>query len=143
MSEFVDCQTTLTDGDAIVEGLLAMGFKRSEIEVHETPKHLYGYRGDQRSQKAHIIIRQQNVGPSSNDIGFERGKDGKYIAHISEYDRGAGGKHAGHTHGYNDKWLKELNGRYAEARYVKQAKKKGFEVKREVKGKKIVLTLYK
>jgi len=34
-----------------------MGYKN--IEVHEEAQNLYGYRGDKRKEKAHIIIRKK------------------------------------------------------------------------------------
>ncbi len=61
-----------------------MGY--TNIEVHEEAKNLYGYQGDKRKQKAHIIIRKKYVGSSSNDIGFLK-KDGKYLTIASAYDR--------------------------------------------------------
>lgn len=61
-----------------------MGFKP---QIHEEAKNLMGYRGDKRTQKAHIILPRSQVGSASNDIGFEK-VDGKYIAHVSEYDIG-------------------------------------------------------
>lgn len=60
------------------------------IEVHETPQNLYGYHGDMRQEKAHIIIRRKYVGGASNDIGFVRNPDGTYSSIVSEYDRGHG-----------------------------------------------------
>ena len=49
---------------------------------------LYGYQGDQREQRAHIVIRRQHVGQAANDVGWERQADGTYRAWISEYDGG-------------------------------------------------------
>jgi len=60
-----------------------MGYKP---EVHEEPKYLYGYQGDKRKQKAHIIIPRKNISSASNDIGLEK-VDKKYVLHISEYDQ--------------------------------------------------------
>ena len=54
-------------------------------EVHSEVKNLYGYRGDQRKQKAHIIIPRKQVGGASNDVGFERAKKG-FVIHASQYD---------------------------------------------------------
>ncbi len=61
-----------------------MGYKN--IEVHEEAKNLYGYRGDKRKEKAHIIIRRKYVGSSSNDVGFEK-IGNVYKTHASDYDR--------------------------------------------------------
>ena len=56
-------------------------------EVHIEPQNLQGYQGDERAQKAHIIIRKKYVGSSSNDVGFylEKGKQ-KYKVIASEFD---------------------------------------------------------
>ena len=60
------------------------------IEIHETPVHLYGYRGDQRDQTAHVVIRRQHVGHAANDIGFLFQADGSVKAWVSEYERRTG-----------------------------------------------------
>lgn len=143
MSEFVECETKIKDQKALIEALLEMGWKEDEIEVHEKAQNLYGFQGDKRPQKAHVIIRRKNVGQSANDIGFERLADGTYKAHISEYDRSAGGLKAKHTRGYNDKWLGDLTAKYAEKLFTRQAKAKGYQVKKTQKGKKVLLQLYK
>jgi len=143
MSEFVECKTKFKDRKALVEGLMALGFAESEIEVHEEAQNLYGYHGDKREQKANIIIRRKNVGGSSNDIGFAKQADGTYEAIISAFDRGSGGKHAAKYGGYNDKFLKDLSCNYTERLYVRVAKEKGYEVKKVKKDNRIVLTLYK
>lgn len=59
-----------------------MGYKP---EIHNKSVPLHGYRGDKREQKAHIVIPRVQVGSSSNDIGFERTKEG-FILHASAYD---------------------------------------------------------
>jgi hypothetical protein len=59
-----------------------------QIEIHENPTNLYGFKGDKREQVANIIIRKQNVGNASNDLGFLRKPDGTFEAIISEYDKG-------------------------------------------------------
>ena len=143
MSEFIECKTKFKDADALVAALIMMGWKEGEIEVHKTPQNLYGYQGDKRSQKAEIIIRRKFVGGSSNDMGFAKDKDGCYEAIVSAFDRGSGGLHGSKTHGYNDKWLKELNVNYAEAKVTRDAKRKGYEVKKTVQKGKIILSLYK
>lgn len=56
-----------------------------EPVVHEEAKHLRGYQGDKRSQKAHIIIPRKQVGVASNDVGFEK-INGGFVLHASAYD---------------------------------------------------------
>ena len=46
---------------------------------------LYGYQGDERPEIAELVIRRQHLTSASNDLGFQRTKDG-YVPIISEYD---------------------------------------------------------
>lgn len=46
---------------------------------------LFGYQGDQRPETAEIIIRRQQIGAASNDLGFTRTPQG-YVPIVSEYD---------------------------------------------------------
>ncbi len=86
MSPYVECRPQFKDRQALVDALLAVGFSRAQIELHDEAVPLYGYRGDQREQRAHVVIRRQHVGPAANDVGWERMADGSYRAWISEYD---------------------------------------------------------
>jgi hypothetical protein len=92
-----------------------------KIEIHEEAQPLYGYQGDQRTEKAHIIIRRKHIGIASNDIGFVKEADGTYTAIISEYDRGR----------YDDKWMGTVKQKYAVAKMKKEYKRKGLVVKEE------------
>lgn len=47
---------------------------------------LYGYRGDQRTERAQLVVRRQHLGPASNDLGFAHTEQG-YTPIISEYDQ--------------------------------------------------------
>ena len=47
---------------------------------------LYGYRGDERSERAQLVIRRKHIGVASNDLGFARTSEG-YTPIISEYDQ--------------------------------------------------------
>jgi hypothetical protein len=84
VSEFHSLDITFQDEGVLIDVLKELGYKP---EVHEEARKLHGYQGDERNQKAHIIIPRKQVGGSSNDIGFERQKDKKFKLHISEYDR--------------------------------------------------------
>jgi len=106
MSHYVDILTEITDRDALVRALERVGFK-GKIEVHETAVPLYGYLGDKRGQKAHVIIRRSFVGSSANDIGFEQAPDGKFKAHISEFETGTG-RYAGGDSKYGTEWQNKL-----------------------------------
>jgi hypothetical protein len=143
MSEYTTNKTDLKDRKALIAALMDMGLKENQIEVHDKPVHLYGYQGDKRDEVAHIIIRRQNVGGSSNDIGFHRETDGTFTPIISAFDRGSGGKFAQHTNGYNEKWLKDLRQKYSVNLAVRHAKAKGYEVKKKVVGTNVELVLVK
>ena len=86
MSHYVECRPGFQDWAALFDALVAVGFERQQIELHEQPVELFGYQGDVREQKAHVVIRRQHVGPAANDVGWERMPDGTYRAWISEYD---------------------------------------------------------
>ena len=86
MSHYVECQTEFRDPQALVAALIECGFEPSQVEVHAEAVPLFGYRGDQQAQQAHIVIRRQHVGTAANDVGWERTPAGTYRAWISEYD---------------------------------------------------------
>lgn len=92
MSHFIKGKTQYRDRETLVAALCECGFTQEQIRVHETAQHLYGYRGDRRPQKAHVILPRKYVGSSSNDIGFFQEEDGTYTAIISAYDQNRYGK---------------------------------------------------
>lgn len=106
MSHYLNIETNITDAKALVRALQRVELRGThkcatveQIEVHEKAAHLYGYHGDKREDKAHVIIRREFVGDYSNDIGFYKDKDGKFRAIISDFDRG---------NYYNKDWQKKL-----------------------------------
>lgn len=101
MSHFTTLKTSITDADALVAALADVGYPT--VEVHEEAVALYGYEGDRRRQRAHVVIRREHVGEASNDIGFERQPDGRYRAWISEYDRRR----------HDEGWLTRVTARHA------------------------------
>jgi hypothetical protein len=122
MSRYCEVQTEFKDQDSLIDALVETGkWTTGQIEIHEVPQHLFGYHGDQREQKAHIIIRRKHVGSASNDIGFVKREDGKYEAIISEYDSGRYGK----------KWIGSLTGNYAYHRIRREQESRGRSVTRE------------
>ena len=63
------------------------------IECHDEPVNLYGYKDDIRDDMAHIVARRSFVrrymgGGASNDAGWLLTEDGTYHAAISDYDIG-------------------------------------------------------
>ena len=96
MSHFVECQTKFRDPEALVAALIECGFQEDQIEVHAEAVPLYGYQGDVRPQKAHVVVRREHVGTAANDVGWQRVPDGTWSqrwncwAIISQPLRGGG-----------------------------------------------------
>ena len=132
MSKYLELRTQLTDERYVVEALRELGY---EPEVCHEGKPLTGYHGDERRERAEIIIPRRQLDAASNDIGFVRDGSGVYQAIISEYDRGIG---------FDETWLGRLAQIYKERQTMAVAKAKGYVFKgREVidtpQGKKIQL----
>lgn len=122
MSRYCVVKTQFKDQEALIDALMETGaWKREQIEVHSEAQNLFGYKGDQRSEVAHIIIRKKNVGSMSNDLGFVLDDDGNYRAIISEYDSSKYGK----------AWVGQLTGNYAYHKTNKDMCKLGRKVSRE------------
>lgn len=131
MSEYTTAATIFRDKKCLLQALADVGY--ADHEDHAEAQHLYGYQGDKRSQKANIIVRRKVIGGASNDIGFIRKADGTYEAIISEYDKGR----------HNKAWMKTLEKHYNANVIIKKNKAKGYEFKKEVKGKEIIITTYR
>ena len=132
MSKYLELRTKLTEEQYLVEALRDLGFAP---EMWREGAPLVGYMGDQRAERAQIIIRRRQLDSASNDIGFVRDGSGVYQAIISEYDRGIG---------FDDAWLGRLSQTYKERQTMAVAKSKGYVFKgREIidtpQGKKIQL----
>jgi len=119
MSHYSEVSIELTDEGCLVAALSRLGFK-GKVEVHREAQPLYGYQGDVRAQKAHIIIRQQHVGRAANDLGFERQADGKYWVWVSDYDQ--------RYNKYDEAWMGRLKQAYGVEKARAEAKKKGYRV---------------
>jgi len=119
MSAYTVIQTQLMSPAYLVKALRDLGF--TEVEQHATPQPLVGYFNKTRDQLAEVIIRRKYVGNASNDIGFVRGRDGKFTAIISEFDRDK----------YGDTWLMHLNQRYAYHVVMTHLAEQGFDLVQE------------
>src|SRR5215467_5666339 len=93
VSKYLECQTVLSDRKFLVAALQELGY---HAEVHSEGAPLFGYEGRERPERAHVIIRRNELSSVSNDIGFARTGDGRFVALLSEYDQGIG---------YDLKWL--------------------------------------
>ena len=119
MSAYVSVETAYKDQACLVAALREMGY---DAEVHVEAVPLVGYHGDLRPQRAHVVIPRIQLGCAANDVGFERGADGSFKAHISQYDRSAT---------FPAAKQQELRRRYAKAVTIKTAVAKGYRVVEE------------
>ena len=114
MSKYQVSTIILTEQCHLIGALRDLGY---EPEFHPEGASLVGYQGDERPERAHIIIRRRQLDSASNDIGFARDSSGVYRAIISEYDRGIG---------FNEAWLGRLAQCYKERQTMAVAKAKGY-----------------
>lgn len=123
MSHYTTLPTQIVDQDALLAALSDLGLTAAKVEVYDQDQPLYGYQGDERPERAHVIIRRQHVGRLSNDIGFVRGADGVFSAIISDFDR--------ESRGYGGTWLDRLAQRYAYHVTVQELALQGFTLAEE------------
>jgi glutamyl/glutaminyl-tRNA synthetase len=86
MSAYKRIECDIVDKASLLEALSILNLS---FEDHEIPQHLYGWKDDQRNEKANIIIKRNEVNKytgASNDIGFIWNGE-KYEMVISEYDK--------------------------------------------------------
>ncbi len=114
MSKYEELRTILSDERYLLEALNDFGYSPENSPEGLT---LYGYLGDERPEKANIVIRRGQLNSASNDIGFVRDPNGAYRALISEYDRGIG---------FDDAWLGRVAQTYKERQTMAVAKSKGY-----------------
>jgi len=119
MSHYSEVMIELTDEGSLVAALGRLGFK-DKVEVHGEAQALYGYQGDVRSQKAHVIVRRTHVGPAANDLGFERQVDGRFRVWVSDYDQ--------KYNKYDDAWMGRLKQAYGVEKARAEARKRGYRV---------------
>ena len=131
MSKYILVQSEevcIKDEKTLLDTLAEFGYDSAKVEVHEDHVLLEGYMGDERVQKAHVVIRRRAVGSSSNDIGFEKQKDGSYKVWVSDFDKNRGlGKQIASMEFFQAyaknrilKWAKQQNG---STQWQKQKKK--------------------
>jgi len=132
MSHYVNEKTSIKDKKCIIEALEDLGFTKI---IDQENRHLIGYKGDVRNDTADITIDRSDVSWLSNDIGFQKQKDGTYSIILSEYDRGlearSTGKMGDFTKNFKkayanrmiDKQLKTSTGRSWRKTVTKQSNK--------------------
>lgn len=120
MSHYATVATEITDVDALTAALAEVQPNWQGHILHvPSGTHLYGYQGDRRPQRAHVVVRREYVSRSSNDIGFQLGEDGKYRALLSDYDRSIG---------FGKEWLGKVVQSYAKHVVLKHARLSGLRV---------------
>jgi hypothetical protein len=114
MSKYEEFRTVIADETYLVEALDQLGYRP---ELHKGGASLFGYIGDERPERAHVIIRRSQLDSASNDIGFARDENGQYRAVVSEYDRGIG---------FDDTWIGRVSQAYKERQTMEIAKARGY-----------------
>jgi hypothetical protein len=109
VSAYITLASPMIDQEVLVQALAEVGFDASQVEIHETRVPLIGYHGDERPERAHVVIRREHLGKLSNDIGFERTPTG-FRAHISDFDQ----RH------YGRGWLRQLQDAYSRHDQIKR-----------------------
>ncbi len=115
MSHFCKVNIKLLDLECLIQSLRSMGF---EPQIHSQPVRLYGYQGDIRNHKAHIVVNRQQIHSSSNDLGFYW-NGAEYECIISEFDLSWG--HAAPRQGLGKNFLPNLLDKYGERIIRKKA----------------------
>ncbi|MBK7925987.1 MAG: DUF1257 domain-containing protein [Bryobacterales bacterium] len=114
MSKYVATTISVTDEQHLVGALRQLGYNP---EVCREGRALVGYMGDERAERAQVIIPRRQLDSASNDIGFARDAGGVYRAIISEYDRGIG---------FDTAWLGRVSQAYKECQTMAIAKARGY-----------------
>lgn len=114
MSKYGILETRITEEKHLVATLKEMGY---QAEVYANAAALFGYEGRERLETANVIIRRRQLDSASNDIGFARMADGRYVARLSEYDQQIG---------FDQKWLNRVHQLYKEKQTIAVAKAKGY-----------------
>lgn len=132
MSRYESLTTTIAEERFLVEALTELGYTP---EVCREGAPLYGYQGDERRERAQVIVRRRQLDSVSNDIGFARDEKGVYRAIVSEYDQGIG---------FNAAWLGRVAQVYKEKQTLAVARAKGYvfqgrEVIETTQGRKVQL----
>jgi hypothetical protein len=120
MSHYTRVRTVLRDPEILVRALAEVGL--TKVERHAQAQALVGYRGDQRAQKAEIIVRRKHIGRLSNDLGFARQADGSYEAIISDFDRRR----------FDQAWLDRLAHAYGRQATLRFAAEHGYSIEERV-----------
>jgi len=119
MSEYHQVVVEFHDEESLLQSLKEINSNYNP-SVHKEAVNLYGYQGDKRVEKAHIVIPRNQVGVASNDVGFLKNKDGSYKMIVSEYDQ--------RTY-WTESFVNKLKQTYAKNVILKNSKKMKHKLK--------------
>jgi hypothetical protein len=129
MSKYLTFTDIVFKNEALLLAALAeMGY--TTVERGEALP-LYGYQGDERTERAQLAIRRKHIGVASNDLGFARMAEG-YTPIISEYD---------HRTLHDGKFITQLRTAYNERVVAEMQKRLRGTLRREQQGKLIKMKI--
>lgn len=121
MSHLAKTRSTMNDRDLLIAALVASGFQREQIEVHEKPVQLVNYYGRKDSDfKANVVIRREHAPGSIGkaDVGFIQEPDGSYSIVLDNMMDVLGGK-------YGPAWQRGLKEQYMIGKAQRTLERKG------------------
>jgi len=121
MSHYSIYKTQFVSAEHLVQALNDMGF--NQVNVYDKPVQLEGWLGDQRKNRAEIVIPRHFISSASNDMGFKLNAEGSYEAIISDYDRGQR---------LDQHWLNKLTQRYAYHVAIDMLQQQDFQLIEEI-----------
>jgi len=114
LSKYEETATEIRQSGHLITALRELGLR---AEFHPAGANLVGYEGQERPERAQVIVRRNQIGTASNDIGFARKPGGTFAAVLSEYDRSIG---------FDEKWLGRVHQLYKEKQVLADARAKGY-----------------
>lgn len=120
MSHVAKMQTSITDPKALVEALKKCGIAQARIEVHDKAIQCQGYHAEEKFM-ANVVVRRKEGAWGGSDIGWERGQDGRYVAHLDDYNYSANGQH------YSEAWQTNLYTHYNIEKVRMELESRGLE----------------
>jgi hypothetical protein len=120
VSSYRRLRTQFTSRYRLRGALLAAGVEFEEVPVGESERHLFGWHGNQRKETATFIVRRDQIGHSSNDLGYHWNGE-CYEEIVSDFDS---------TYGNCTKIRQTVKREYAVATATEAAAVKGYCVTR-------------
>ena len=118
MSEYHQVEVDFQDEECLVEAIKELN-ANYKPEIHKEAVNLFGYHGDRRQEKAHIVIPRKQISSASNDVGFLKNAKGGYEMIVSAYDKGI----------FTPAQINKLKQLYAKNTIVKHTKKSKHKIR--------------